>query len=49
VKILFTSGYTEDALPGRGAFEFDGELLRKPFSPQQLCKTVRSALDSPRA
>jgi PAS domain S-box-containing protein len=48
VRILFTSGYTEDALPGRGAYEFDSELLRKPFSPRELCARIRAALDAPR-
>jgi signal transduction histidine kinase len=48
VRILFTSGYTDDVLPGRGAFEFEAELLRKPFSPKDLCRTVRAALDAPR-
>lgn len=47
-KILFISGYTDDALAHHGVLE-DGLLfLEKPFSPARLTQTVREVLDKKR-
>ena len=46
VKVLFTSGYSADALPP----DFDAlglRLLSKPYAPAALLEAVRSALDAP--
>ncbi len=46
VKVLFTSGYSADALPP----DFDGlgiRLLSKPYAPAALLEAVRSTLDAP--
>jgi PAS domain S-box-containing protein len=44
VKLLYTSGYADEAIARRGMFE--GVFLEKPFTPTALLKKVREALDS---
>jgi len=44
-KILFTSGYTEDALLGGGTSEKLVQLLPKPYRKGQLADKVRDILD----
>jgi len=41
-RVLYMSGYGEDALPGAG--EGEPALLRKPFSQERLARAVRRAL-----
>jgi two-component system cell cycle sensor histidine kinase/response regulator CckA len=43
-RTLFMSGYAHKAL-GEASELPQGELLRKPFSPEQLTRAVRSVLD----
>ena len=43
--VLFTSGYTENAIVHRGVLEAGVELLAKPFSPTELRARVRELLD----
>ena len=45
LKVLFVSGYTEDAIVNRGELTGDLEFLAKPFSREELLARVR-ALDS---
>jgi CheY-like chemotaxis protein len=45
IRMLFISGNAHvEAWPTR----IDGELLQKPFAPDQLARTVRRVLDGPR-
>jgi PAS domain S-box-containing protein len=45
LRVLYTSGYAEDALARHGV-ECDGvDLLRKPFTPATLARRVREVLD----
>jgi PAS domain S-box-containing protein len=44
-KILFTSGYTENAIVQQGRLERGTELLAKPYTRQELARTVRRVLD----
>lgn len=44
--VLFTSGYTADALGQPGQLAPEVKLLEKPFSREQLALQVREALDS---
>jgi CheY-like chemotaxis protein len=44
VHTLFISGYAHKAL-GEASELPQGELLRKPFSPEQLTRAVRAVLD----
>jgi CheY-like chemotaxis protein len=49
IKILFTSGYTDQAIAPQGVAEGDGIFLQKPFTPETLLHKVREVLDGPRA
>jgi signal transduction histidine kinase/ActR/RegA family two-component response regulator len=45
ISVLFTSGYTEEAMAGHGAHDDDFELLGKPFKRDTLARKIRSVLD----
>jgi signal transduction histidine kinase/ActR/RegA family two-component response regulator len=45
LKILFTSGYTDDALANHGVLGNDVEFLGKPYAPAALVRKVREILD----
>jgi PAS domain S-box-containing protein len=46
-RILFMSGYTEDAIDGQGLPADGFSLLEKPFRPQVLLAKIRDALAGP--
>ena len=46
LKILFTSGYTEDALAAAGTSSSGIDFLPKPYAPIALARKVRELLDS---
>ncbi len=45
LKVLYMSGYTDDAIVRHGLDEATDAFLQKPFSPSTLARTVRSLLD----
>ena len=45
IKVLFSSGYTDNALVHHGALEPGTAFLQKPFSPSTLARKVREVLD----
>ena len=47
VKVLFMSGYTDDAIENRGVLRKGAGFLQKPFSPEQLAGKVRETLAAP--
>jgi len=48
-KVLFMSGYTDDALANHGVIGKNLEFLEKPFSPSRFTLKVREILDKPSA
>ena len=48
-KILFTSGYTQQAIVQQGILDRGMALLQKPFTPSALACKVRQVLDQPLA
>jgi PAS domain S-box-containing protein len=47
MKVLFMSGYTEDAIVHHGVLESAMPYIQKPFTPESLVGKIREALDSP--
>jgi DNA-binding NarL/FixJ family response regulator len=43
-KVLYLSGYTEDAILSDGSIEKGTAFLQKPFSLQSLSRKVREVL-----
>jgi signal transduction histidine kinase/ActR/RegA family two-component response regulator len=48
-RVLFMSGYTDDAIVRHGVREAEVSLLNKPFTPDELARRVRAVLDAPPA
>ena len=46
MKVLFTSGYTEDAITHSGRLELGVHLLPKPFRRVDLARKLREALEA---
>jgi two-component system, cell cycle sensor histidine kinase and response regulator CckA len=45
IKVLFVSGYTDDAVVRNGVMAEDVQFLHKPFTPTTLASKVREVLD----
>ena len=48
LKVLFTTGYTANAIVHQGRVDPDVALITKPFSYDQLGAKIRALLDAPR-
>jgi signal transduction histidine kinase/ActR/RegA family two-component response regulator len=46
-RVLYMSGYTDDAIVRHGVTAAEVTLLNKPFTPQELGQRVREVLDAP--
>ncbi len=46
LKILFTSGYTDDEILKGGNLEPGRSFIQKPFTPEMLLRAARGMLDA---
>jgi signal transduction histidine kinase/ActR/RegA family two-component response regulator len=49
IRILYISGYTDDAVLRHGVLEAHTPFLQKPFTADALARAVRGAMDAPAA
>jgi two-component system cell cycle sensor histidine kinase/response regulator CckA len=47
IKVLYTSGYTDDTIVRRGMLEHGAAFVEKPFTPSLIARRVREVLDRP--
>jgi FixJ family two-component response regulator len=47
MKILFMSGYADEAVTRSGELSFDAPFIQKPFSASSLLAKVQDILDEP--
>jgi two-component SAPR family response regulator len=48
MKVLYMSGYTDEAIQSYGILDGGIQLLEKPFTPNSLARKVREILEAVR-
>jgi FixJ family two-component response regulator len=48
LRVLYMSGYTDDAILRHGVTELGTAFLQKPFTADTLARKVREVLEAPR-
>jgi FixJ family two-component response regulator len=46
LRVLYMSGYIDNAIAGQGLLHAGAEFLQKPFTPDVLLRKVREVLNS---
>ena len=49
IRVLYTSGYTEDAILRHGVLDDPRRFLSKPYTPAELRRRIREALGQSRS
>jgi len=44
IKVIFTSGYTDDAIARQGILDSTVAFLQKPYRPKDLARKIREVL-----
>jgi len=47
LRVLYTSGYTENTIVHQGVVDADVDFLAKPYVSAELTRRVREVLDRP--
>ncbi|TGW07208.1 response regulator, partial [Mesorhizobium sp. M2D.F.Ca.ET.145.01.1.1] len=45
LKVLYTTGYTRNAIVHNGTLDFGTELLTKPYTIDELAEKIRKVID----
>jgi len=47
MKVLYMSGYTDNAIVHQGVLDEAADFIQKPFTADSLVRKVREVLDAP--